>query len=1150
MSSLVLNNLYNYISKSMNDELITLQSSFYSFVGKTTEPTIDESIVKDNLTYDTFIRDNLVFAKKIPISDIAYLIPRYNWASGIVYDMYDDNLYGSYVATAQIINGGSGYVDGTTYAYVVGGGGTGATLALAITSGVIVGISVTDAGDNYISTPTVSIIGAGVNANIEVTISSNNLTYSGKSNLKDSMFYVVTSGYNVYKCLYNKLNAISTIMPTHTTVDPYTTADGYVWKFMYNLQLGTRKKFLTTSFMPVYNVLTSSYYSDGGIDYVEITNPGINYTTSTPLELYVSGNGVSGNFLGKINLITKEISAVSVLDSGVDYYPTTTKLLYSVVCAAGVATLTTDTAHNLVVGKSFTISGTGGVIDGTFVVASSTSSNVITFDASPAVTIAPTTFSNITVASSHTLEIVSVTRLDNVVTVITTIANKLNKGNIIKLTGITEGVSVFNGTYIVDKYINSTTFAFNQFGINEVVAATVGIVNLPPIGILDAARDGSGIVTITTSAVHNFKAPYTIDTISRVSGTVTVTTDNNNYYFVGDTIVITGATGFNGRFIITNVTSSKIFKYSDATADASGTVGYVKGWVVVTGAGGFNSAGVTVDSVPDSKSFTYSQAGALVASTAPQKMLYDTTIVTDINLVVSGKYGTNTTAILSPNLLIKNGIGYTGIPLVYIYDATGIGTGATAIAVVPGTKVTQINMTNIGSGYITQPEIYFNGGSTEQATATAVLNAGVIASFTVTHGGGYYSVPKVLVVDPTGTGAIATAVIYNGELTGISVVDGGHNYTAPVVYFTGTSDYCCSATAILYDGTVNNIEIDSIIDSISIDDPGIGYDESLATIISIDGDGIGAELTPVIVDGSIKSVVVSNAGEGYSYADLTVVGDGSGAILRASLNTTNILGQRDTVQYNAEVLAVAGAIDAIVVTNGGTVPTTATVTITGDGSDATATAIVVANIITEIIINNRGSGYTHATVTITGAGASASARAILPPHGGHGYNAITELCGNDMLVYTKVSNEDIYNTFNLTNVFYQYGVICNPKQYDSTKRCSANIISPCVSVAGTFSLSDFALNDVVIIVVNSINKSFRIVDITASSILLQTIDVYLPIVGEVVNNVAFTKSFTITAVIEPSMSLNSGSIIDINNTSSSFYKTASQIISLRTLFNL
>ena len=79
MSNVTLSNLYNLISASVDNEIITQQSTIYSYVGKTT-PFIDgDFIVNDNVAYDQYIRDNIIFAKKIPLSDISYLIPRYDW---------------------------------------------------------------------------------------------------------------------------------------------------------------------------------------------------------------------------------------------------------------------------------------------------------------------------------------------------------------------------------------------------------------------------------------------------------------------------------------------------------------------------------------------------------------------------------------------------------------------------------------------------------------------------------------------------------------------------------------------------------------------------------------------------------------------------------------------------------------------------------------------------------------------------------------------------------------------------------------------------------------------------------------------------------------------------------------------------------------
>jgi hypothetical protein len=76
------------------------------------------------------------------------------------------------------------------------------------------------------------------------------------------------------------------------------------------------------------------------------------------------------------------------------------------------------------------------------------------------------------------------------------------------------------------------------------------------------------------------------------------------------------------------------------------------------------------------------------------------------------------------------------------------------------------------------------------------------------------------------------------------------------------------------------------------------------------------------------------------------------------------------------------------------------VTVSGDGSGAVAYATVssnssVNNFISKVNIINRGSGYTYGSATITGntGGLSntASLKVIIPPVGGHGYDAPAEL---------------------------------------------------------------------------------------------------------------------------------------------------------------
>jgi hypothetical protein len=74
-------------------------------------------------------------------------------------------------------------------------------------------------------------------------------------------------------------------------------------------------------------------------------------------------------------------------------------------------------------------------------------------------------------------------------------------------------------------------------------------------------------------------------------------------------------------------------------------------------------------------------------------------------------------------------------------------------------------------------------------------------------------------------------------------------------------------------------------------------------------------------------------------------------------------------QWDVQAAAVNGSINIIKVTSGGSGYATApAVTITGDGSGATATAVLSNGRIQKITMTNYGSGYRWANITITGSG--------------------------------------------------------------------------------------------------------------------------------------------------------------------------------------
>lgn len=102
-------------------------------------------------------------------------------------------------------------------------------------------------------------------------------SFSGAASISEANFYVLTDDFNVYKCLYNNKGAQSIVKPFRTTTVPEKYSDGYIWKFMYNVPISLRNKFLTSSYMPVTTSLTNQFYSRGSvIDYV-IEDRGFKY---------------------------------------------------------------------------------------------------------------------------------------------------------------------------------------------------------------------------------------------------------------------------------------------------------------------------------------------------------------------------------------------------------------------------------------------------------------------------------------------------------------------------------------------------------------------------------------------------------------------------------------------------------------------------------------------------------------------------------------------------------------------------------------------------------------------------------------------------------------------------------------------------------
>ena len=285
-SSLIKTILHKSLAEGVYRDVVTRSSNYYYFLGKTLE-WADELLPPypvDSYAYERLVRSDIITLKQINPTDISFVIPRVNWTSGIVYDMYDDE-YCDEILGLDIVSGGVNYTSLPTIT-VTGGGGSGAIFEPVVFDGQIIDITLVARGLGYTSTPTVTVTGGGGTGAVLRAVL--NLAYSGANKLEDSNFYVMTDDFNVYKCLDNNNNSLSTFKPLGTSVTPIATADGYRWKYMYNVPISLRNKFLSATEIPVISALTNQFYSNGSLDSIVINNKGSGYTTAT---VTVNGDG-------------------------------------------------------------------------------------------------------------------------------------------------------------------------------------------------------------------------------------------------------------------------------------------------------------------------------------------------------------------------------------------------------------------------------------------------------------------------------------------------------------------------------------------------------------------------------------------------------------------------------------------------------------------------------------------------------------------------------------------------------------------------------------------------------------------------------------------------------------------------------------------
>ena len=140
-------------------------------------------------------------------------------------------------------------------------------------------------------------------------------------------FYVITDDYNIYKCLWNAGATASTTKPTGTSTSKFTTADGYIWKYMYTVSTASALKFLTNDYIPVQTLSSDdgsdqwdvqSAAVDGGIDVIEVTSGGSGYTDGANTIATITGDGTGATANVTVDA-SNVVTAVTVTSVGSGY---------------------------------------------------------------------------------------------------------------------------------------------------------------------------------------------------------------------------------------------------------------------------------------------------------------------------------------------------------------------------------------------------------------------------------------------------------------------------------------------------------------------------------------------------------------------------------------------------------------------------------------------------------------------------------------------------------------------------------------------------------------------------------------------------------------------------------------------------------------
>ena len=82
------------LTDALFNEIRSNTNGYYYFIGKPLKWNVDDApdVPDESYVYEINTRNEIIFAKRILASDLAFVIPRHDWVPGTIYDMYDDRI--------------------------------------------------------------------------------------------------------------------------------------------------------------------------------------------------------------------------------------------------------------------------------------------------------------------------------------------------------------------------------------------------------------------------------------------------------------------------------------------------------------------------------------------------------------------------------------------------------------------------------------------------------------------------------------------------------------------------------------------------------------------------------------------------------------------------------------------------------------------------------------------------------------------------------------------------------------------------------------------------------------------------------------------------------------------------------------------------